>query len=169
MEITVKRAESSDSRVISGLAGEIWPEHYSAIVSAGQINYMLEKFQSEKAIKEQIKTENYRYFIAIADGTPAAYCAVVLRPENELFLSKLYVKKEFRQNGIARRLLEHAAGSYDFNGKYTVYLTVNKNNIVSIAAYKRLGFEIACELVTDIGCGYVMDDYKMVSVRENVK
>ena len=44
-------------------------------------------------------------------------------------------------------------------GKKRVYLTVNKHNNRAIAVYKKTGFEIVDEVVTDIGNDYVMDDY----------
>ena len=44
-------------------------------------------------------------------------------------------------------------------GKIT--LTVNKNNAIAIEAYRKMGFENAGSIVTDIGGGFVMDDYKM--------
>ena len=44
-------------------------------------------------------------------------------------------------------------------GKTRVYLTVNKHNDHAIEVYKKTGFVIVDEAVTDIGSGYVMDDY----------
>ena len=41
-------------------------------------------------------------------------------------------------------------------------LAVNKHNANAIAAYRRWGFEVERALVTDIGAGFVMDDYLMV-------
>ncbi len=42
----------------------------------------------------------------------------------------------------------------------SVYLTVNKNNS-SYNIYRHLGFEVIDSVVTDIGEGFVMDDYVM--------
>lgn len=42
-----------------------------------------------------------------------------------------------------------------------VYLQVNRNNFDSIAVYRRLGFEVADRVKTDIGGGFYMDDYVM--------
>ena len=42
-----------------------------------------------------------------------------------------------------------------------IYLTVNKQNLISISVYEKLGFLRARDLVTDIGSGFVMDDYVM--------
>ena len=47
------------------------------------------------------------------------------------------------------------------SGKSCIYLTVNKYNSGSIEVYKKLGFTVADQVVTDIGGGYVMDDYIM--------
>jgi ribosomal protein S18 acetylase RimI-like enzyme len=40
-------------------------------------------------------------------------------------------------------------------------LSVNKRNTKAITAYQRNGFVIADSVVTDIGDGFVMDDYIM--------
>ena len=42
-----------------------------------------------------------------------------------------------------------------------VWLTVNKHNTDSIQFYLRQGFVVVEDIVTDIGNGYVMDDYLM--------
>lgn len=41
----------------------------------------------------------------------------------------------------------------------SVYLTCNKHNSNSLAVYEKKGFKKIDEDVTDIGNGYVMDDY----------
>ena len=46
-------------------------------------------------------------------------------------------------------------------GSSSVYLTVNKGNDDTIAIYRKWGFEIIDSVVTDIGGGFVMDDYIM--------
>ncbi|MBS1128301.1 MAG: hypothetical protein H6Q96_681, partial [Nitrospirae bacterium] len=43
----------------------------------------------------------------------------------------------------------------------SLYLFVNKNNTKAIRAYERFGFVKARAVVTDIGSGFVMDDYRM--------
>ena len=44
---------------LSILASEIWHEYWVCILSKGQIDYMLKKFQSKEAIDDQIKNQNY--------------------------------------------------------------------------------------------------------------
>ena len=53
-------------------------------------------------------------------------------------------------------------------GKKKIQLTVNKNNINTIKAYEKWGFKTIDSVVTDIGYGFVMDDYIMeYSLEEN--
>ena len=40
-----------------------------------------------------------------------------------------------------------------------IWLTVNKHNNGTIAVYKKFGMKIIRSQVTDIGNGFVMDDY----------
>jgi len=53
--IPAKTSANYDS--IAGLASHIWIEHYTPILGPQQVAYMLEKFQSALAIREQIKKE----------------------------------------------------------------------------------------------------------------
>ena len=47
---------------LAQLAFEIWHEYWVEILSIEQIDYMVENFQSESAIRNQIENENYAYF-----------------------------------------------------------------------------------------------------------
>jgi len=150
-----------DESLIAGLAEEIWTEHYTPLIGAEQVKYMIDRFQSAEAIATQIRENGYHYFYTLLDGIPAGYCAVVPKPEEwSVFLSKLYVAAPYRKMGIARAMLE-AALKASCAGCGLAWLTVNKHNAGSIEAYKKLGFRITDEMVTDIGGGFVMDDYKM--------
>ncbi len=153
------KIEKAKSEQIELLAKEIWNEHYSKILSKEQIDYMLENFQSQKAIDSQIK-DGYNYFVMKADGETLGYTGVVFQ-ESKMFLSKLYIKKEARNKGVGRNTLEFLKNLCREKGYNKIYLTVNKYNTDSINAYKKMGFEIINSVVSDIGNGYVMDDYIM--------
>lgn len=160
---TILQAQSDvDIQTIGALANEIWHEHYADILQAEQIDYMVEKFQSPAAITKDIRQGGYMYYLARNSETPAGYCAI--HPEDSgktVFISKIYVKKEFRDKGLATRFLENVLAEAKQQGCQKLWLTVNKENKGSIAAYKKLGFVIEDAMVTDIGSGFVMDDYIM--------
>ena len=155
-----KRRDEFDE--LGVLAGKIWREHYTPLIGSEQVAYMLDKFQSAEVMFRQITEEGYRYYGIFHEETLAGYCAVKpCKDDASIFLSKLYVALKFRGLGLGKRLLEHAIDECNLPGEVTVWLTVNKGNATTIAVYRKLGFHIADEIVTDIGNGFVMDDYKM--------
>lgn len=142
----------------AAMADEIWHEWFPRLLSPEQIDYMVEKFQSAAAMTRQMSEEGYRYFILRKGETPVGYTAV--KPDGDsLFLSKIYIKKEHRGSGYSRETLDFLRELCAEEGFSSIWLTVNKYNESSIAVYKKLGFELFGDGVTDIGNGFVMDDY----------
>jgi GNAT superfamily N-acetyltransferase len=143
---------------VAALARDIWTEHYVPIIGAAQVAYMLAKFQSEEAIARQLAAEGYEYHLASGAG----YLALVPDLDKKsALLSKIYVKKERRGTGLGRALLDFAETRSAELGCGELWLTVNRHNAGSIAFYERRGFRKTNDLVTDIGAGFVMDDWRM--------
>lgn len=140
------------------LCKALWHETYDALIGEAQVCYMLEKFQSKQAFYKQMKEENYRYFFIVRENDVAGYVALKLE-EKRLFLSKLYLKKEYRGTGLVKDVLQEIFEAARHFGYKEVYLTVNKHNARAVAAYKKYGFCLEECAVSDIGGGYVMDDY----------
>ncbi len=155
--LDIRTASALDAALIETLARQIWTQHYVSIISMEQIQYMLEKNQSESAIIRDMGKGTV-YEIACSDGEPCGYSASKLESEG-LFLSKLYVKQDHRGKGFARELLKRIETRAREHSATRIWLRTHKRNAGSIAAYKRLGFDIAYSCVTDIGNGFVMDDY----------
>jgi ribosomal protein S18 acetylase RimI-like enzyme len=96
------------------------------------------------------------------DGRLIGYLAARMDlTEASCFLSKIYIKNTYRGRGYARLFLNHLIESCQALGVGQIWLTVNKGNSGSIAAYQKMGFRQDEAIVTDIGNGYVMDDYVM--------
>lgn len=153
---------------LSDIAKHIWLEHFPGIITTEQVHYMLENYQSVDAITQQILDEGYKYFMVLGDGEILGYLALKAE-ENRLLLSKLYLKKEFRGKGYFNKMLSFAEKIAQEKGLNSLYLTVNKHNDNSIAVYHKKGFIIKKEQVTDIGNGFVMDDYIMEKVTHQIK
>lgn len=145
--------------IITALAEEIWNEHYSSILSQKQINYMLDKFQSFDAITGQIK-EGYKYYLMQIDGHHAGYFSFK-EEKDYLFLSKIYIKSDFRGKGLARKVMGFIAENAQIENLNKIRLTVNKNNPNSIQTYQKMGFRTIDSVINDIGEGFVMDDFVM--------
>lgn len=176
---------------IHKLAQNIWQEHYSNILTDGQIQYMVSNFQSVQAMEKQIK-EGYKYLQILSKGEATqkddgqgdrqgdkdenrlvGYFSFVPKndgaknsgnsenKDNAIFLSKLYIEKSFRNQGIAKSVILYLKRIAQKEDCKSIWLTVNKQNTHSIKAYQKLGFKTYREDSVDIGRGYVMDDYYM--------
>ena len=148
-------------RETAELAEKIWHECFVNIISEGQIDYMVEKFQSLNAMTDQIEKQDYSYFAVREDGELCGYFGVKPESDDRFFLSKLYLRNDKRGRGIASLMLRKVFQEAEKYGKKRVYLTVNKNNTHAVEVYKKTGFAIVDTSVTDIGSGYVMDDFIM--------
>lgn len=157
-KITYRLADSSYAALLAELARDTWTPHYTPIIGAEQVSYMLDTFQSEDAIRRDLQN-GYTYELALADGVPCGYCATRPDSGDVCFLSKLYVLESCRGRGIARTLAAHAEERARQTGASLLRLTCNKRNTGSLAAYSRMGFAITGECVTPIGSGFIMDDF----------
>ncbi len=148
-----------DYNTIASLAEIIWKEHYIPIIGIEQVDYMLEKFQSAKTIKEQI-LEGASYFIIKHQDTNVGYISFS-KKKDSLFLSKIYVLSSLRGKGIGKSAMNFIQDEAVKKGLMSISLTVNKYNTASINPYEKMGFKKIKAIVIDIGNGYIMDDYLM--------
>ncbi len=147
------------AEIVESLAREIWTKHYTPIIGREQVEYMLERFQSEQAVMQQISV-GILYFLIKTDEEFIGYIAVHPR-KDELFLSKIYVRADRRGRGYGKKAVQFVETLAQARRLNKIVLTVNKNNVDSIKAYEKMGFKNTGSLIQDIGNGFVMDDYKM--------
>ena len=150
---TVKTKE--DIIALEALASKIWKTYWVKMLTKEQVEYMFDKFQSARAIEEQI-SQGYTYK-ALGD---IGYFAV-LDLKDHLYLSKIYLDEEFRSKGFGKTMLKDVINMGKKLNLPKIRLNVNKYNVNTIKAYENWGFRIMESVVIDIGQGFVMDDYVM--------
>lgn len=153
--ISLRTVREEEITQLSRLAHEIWHECFISIISYEQIEYMASLFLSPEAISENIR-HGYIYRVLKDEEKMFGFTASV-KEDGRIFLSKLYLLKDYRGKGYGRMLVEDVISLYDED---EIYLTVNKYN-PAYDLYLHLGFEVTDSVVTDIGGGFVMDDYIM--------
>ena len=75
VDLKFREATKKDVALISALADKIWREHYPAIITMQQIDYMLANRYSQSAIVDGMQ-RGEKYFLAIMDNEPAGYGSV---------------------------------------------------------------------------------------------
>ena len=148
--------EEEKIREMSQMASAIVKEHHDPIIGPGQNDYMIRKFQSVEAIREQL-AQGYRYFFVTRGGKNIGFMAFYPRG-SAMYLSKFYLYKQERGKGFSRKMMAHVAEEARKAGLASIELNVNKYNSARYA-YEKLGFKVIRAEKNDIGHGFFMDDY----------
>jgi RsiW-degrading membrane proteinase PrsW (M82 family)/ribosomal protein S18 acetylase RimI-like enzyme len=157
--LRLRRAYEKDIPLIRDLTMKIWPQTYSTILSATQIDYMLDMMYSEASLQKQMK-ENHE-FIIVNDGIePVGFASFSLLEPGVYKLHKIYVMPQNQGKGTGKFVINEILKAIILKGGKALQLNVNRNNRAK-EFYEKLGFVVIREEDNDIGNGYLMNDYVM--------
>lgn len=165
--VRIRRIAEDELGVVKDLAYRIWFAHYPGIISEAQIRYMLSIWYQTDAMAREMEMRDVWYALIEAEGKGAVgYLSFekqqpAKRGDEVLFINKLYVLPEMHGRGIGAAALRWAEERARDLGCSRVQLRVNKSNPMAIRAYQRAGLRFVEDVCTDIGSGFVMDDYVM--------
>ena len=159
MKLTALKIEQLP--IVIDLTKKIWPVAYGEILSKAQLDYMIDKFYNETALRELIQKGHVFYLAQDDNGKDVGFVSYEINSEpNKTKIHKIYVLPETQGTGIGKQLFDVVKTKAQENQQTAIFLNVNKyNNAQNF--YQKLGFTITKEEVIDIGNGYVMDDYVM--------
>lgn len=152
---------------ISELAGVIWREYWPSHIGAAQTEYMIGKFLTVEAITRNIHEDGYEFWFVLADAGQETEHIVgftsghVESETNRFFISKIYLYEHERGKHYASMIIDFYANLARERDLRALYLTVNKYNELGIRAYLGNGFATIDAVETDIGEGFIMDDFIM--------
>lgn len=146
--------------VIRQLAFEIWPATYASVLSQEQLDYMLELFYSDAALRKDFSKPGYFFFIVNFEGTNAGFAGVELKEDQTAHLHKIYLSPEVQGKGLGKKLIHFIIAFAKNAGARGLTLNVNRYN-KAVEFYRAVGFKIAREVDIEIGNGYFMNDYVM--------
>jgi ribosomal protein S18 acetylase RimI-like enzyme len=159
--ISFVKAAPADIATIRHLADAIWHDHYPGIITVAQVEYMLDRMYAASTIEKEMDSGTV-YEIILDNGAPAGFLSFTHDGASKtLKVHKLYLSVDRHGKGIGQNALHRLVETARGLGAAKLSLFVNKNNTRAIASYRRAGFETAESVVTDIGNGFVMDDFRM--------
>lgn len=159
----VRRIATDELPIVQKLAHKIWLACYPGIISDAQIRYMLSIWYQPGNMAHEMRARGVWYALVEVEGSGAvgyiSFEKLALEPV--LFINKLYLSPEVHGLGLGGLTLRWAEErAREFCCK-SVRLRVNKHNAAAIRAYLRHGFHFTEDVCSDIGSGFVMDDYVM--------
>ena len=169
-------ATPRDYATVERIAHATWPATFGEILTPAQIEYMLAMMYRPAAMAEQV-AGGHRFHLLLerasgdrpADayggpGEPYAAVAYVSHQPDYLpgttKIHKLYALPRVQGRGYGRVLVEHVRQLARAAGQSRLRLDVNYQN-AAIGFYQHLGFRKVAEHTTDIGQGYLMEDWVM--------
>lgn len=152
-----------DQQDLTAMAAEIWGEYWPAHIGQAQTDYMIEQYQSLEAIQRDMAHHGYEYwFLVDENGNRVGYTGGHDEPEtNRFFISKIYIYAHERGKHYTSKVVSFYVDLCRNRGWRAMYLTVNKYNELGVRAYKGNDFKIIDSVETDIGEGFIMDDFIM--------
>ncbi len=155
------KANISDLPIIINLTKKIWPVAYGKIISIAQLDYMIDKFYNETALRELIQKGHVFYLAQDDNGKDVGFVSYEINSKpNKTKIHKIYVLPETQGTGLGRQFFDLVKIKAIEQDQKAIFLNVNKFNH-AIHFYTKLGFTKIKDEVIDIGEGYVMDDYVM--------
>lgn len=176
MDYRIVIATPGDYATIQSIAHATWPDTFGDILSPEQIDYMLNMMYSEAAIVEQIaKGHIFKLLVAAqaeagaasyADGQVTRFKAVGYVSYEIDYLPgttkihKVYLLPETQGKGYGKALLQDVEKIARNAQQERLRLDVNYQNN-AIGFYEYLGLKKIDRYNTDIGNGYLMEDWIM--------
>ncbi|MCL2525370.1 MAG: GNAT family N-acetyltransferase [Betaproteobacteria bacterium] len=160
MNIQIRPATPDEVPAIAALAREIWQAAYAEIISQAQIDFMLAQRYDHQRLRADLDSADKWFDLACHDGRRAGFAGSEIY-RGEFKLDKLYIHPDYQRRGVGGQLIAHVAARASRLGYSGLILAVNKRNEKAIAAYGKHGFTIREAIETDIGDGFVMDDFIM--------
>ncbi|MBN8247431.1 MAG: GNAT family N-acetyltransferase [Verrucomicrobia bacterium] len=159
MRFMLRPARESDVPLIRELAARIWTACYATLLTPEQRDYMLRWMYAPQQLTGQIR-RGVHFHIVEVQGRPVGYLAwEVLQGGITAHLHKLYLEPAVQGCGLGQQLLREVMQAAASGGCRHLELRVNRGNVRALRAYHRAGFATVEAVVTDIGGGFVMDDY----------
>lgn len=153
------RATETDLSFISDLAREIWQATYVENLGQEQVDYMLELFYSNDAMRKSMGRGHNFYIIAF-EGKQIGYLDLEQKSDH-LFIHKFYIDTRIQKKGLGTDVMKEIMSELAAEGE-KLKLHVNRRNFKAVNFYFKNGFVIESLGDFDIGGGYFMRDFVMV-------
>ncbi len=159
--IHIVKATAADLKSISEIAHKTWPHTYGEILSQAQLDYMLDTFYSDSALRENLEN-GHEFILAKEDNICLGFASFEHRYQNEntTKIHKIYILPETQGKGIGKLLIDSIAEFAKENNSNSLLLNVNRFN-KALTFYQKLGFEIIKTVDIELEQGYLMEDFVM--------
>jgi ribosomal protein S18 acetylase RimI-like enzyme len=160
--ISIIPATANDYKTIREIAIQTWPIAYGEILSKTQLDYMLDAFYNEEALKDSVLNKGHHFILAKEGEETLGFASYEhhYNQKAQTKIHKIYILPETQGKGIGKTLIDFIESKAKEDHSTSLSLNVNRFN-KALHFYKKLGFEIVDEVNIELDHGYLMEDYVM--------
>lgn len=147
--LTIRLLETGDTRALLAFANDLIAEDTYLMLSGKKMTYATEK----KYVRDSltlVRKKRKIHLIAEVDGVIVGSAEIRRGEKRKHHIGEIGISvlKEFRQEGIGRRLMSKLIGQGKLLGLRMLMLHCFENNTVAIGLYKKFGF-VVCGLLPE--------------------
>ncbi len=143
-KVHVRPGKSTDAEIVSALLRSTWAETYANVFTLQKLDEIAVKWHNVDIIERQIADPTSCFLVAEIsqhNGPPeiVGHALARLKPDNVIWLSKLYILPKGQNKGTGKALLTVVLDN--FSSANSISLEVGIENHQAIGFYKHLGFQ----------------------------
>ncbi|ESQ94594.1 GNAT family N-acetyltransferase [Asticcacaulis benevestitus] len=160
--VRIRRIGVDELEIVRELALIIWPKCYRNIIAPDRVDAMLAVLYATDHLEKEMLEDGHVFWLVRFNDLDVGY-ASAYQEGGRLWLKKLYVRDEFRGQGLGKALIDNALDHFKSETRDSaeeLALYVNKDNTPAINYYLRSGFQVEAEVPVQMG-PYLFTDYVM--------
>jgi ribosomal protein S18 acetylase RimI-like enzyme len=159
--ISIQKATLKNIPEIQSIAQTTWPIAFKDILSAKQLEYMMELMYNTDTLHSQIAGDKIIFWLAKLNDSISGFMAFEpnIKLKDGIKIHKLYINPAAQGQGIGQILIKKLEEYGRLNAFKLLTLNVNKYNHSAIRFYSKQGFKKMEDVIIPIGKGYIMDDF----------
>ena len=146
--------EALGRRIVPDVYKEYLPPEFGA--------YFVESLHTLAAFERQVG-EGYRHYLIEMDDQVIGYFALH-EEERTMVLTHFYLLKEYRGKGIGQQVMDYVHREAAELRVNKIELLVLRANAGAVGLYRKMGYSVAEEVLTPMGSGHLLEDYRMQKV-----
>jgi ribosomal protein S18 acetylase RimI-like enzyme len=160
--LTIIPATATDYQTIQDIAHRTWPVAYGEILLKVQLDYMLDAFYNEEALKDSVANKGHHFILAKEGEEILGFASYEHQYEqkNQTKIHKIYILPQTQGKGIGKSLIDYVEKKAKEDDSELLSLNVNRFN-KALYFYQKMGFKIVEEVNIELEHGYLMEDYVM--------
>ncbi|KRL87119.1 GNAT family N-acetyltransferase [Ligilactobacillus apodemi] len=148
MQKRLQKITSTDVKVLQALSIETFSETFADQNDPKALNDYLQQAYDLAKLTHELKDPNSSFYFIYAADKLAGYLKVNVKDaqtedlgQNALEIERIYLKKEFKRQGLGKMLFEKALALAAEKSCTKIWLGVWEKNYPALAFYEKMGFK----------------------------